>query len=158
MTEKIISGGQTGVDRAALDWALEKDVACGGWCPKGRIAEDGIIPEKYPLQETQTDQVEERTLKNLSSSDGTLVITLDQPTGGTAFTLESAYEMGKPFFLYYLGHPPRAGEIQKWIEQHQIRTLNIAGPRESEVPEIYMATLLLLDKLAENEIKFVSHA
>src|SRR5688572_16678238 len=93
---KIISGGQTGVDRAALDVALELGLPCGGWCPKGRKAEDGVIDPKYPLQETSTDDYPQRTEKNVQDSDATLILTRGKPDGGTALTRSLAREHKKP--------------------------------------------------------------
>jgi len=96
---KIISGGQTGVDRAALDFCLENDISCGGWCPKGRLAEDGCIAEKYLLIETETKDYAERTLLNVENSDGTLIIYKNEMDGGSELTLEFVKEKKKPHFL-----------------------------------------------------------
>src|SRR6266851_4977853 len=96
MFAKIISGGQTGVDRAALDVALELGIPCGGWCPKGRRAEDGRIPKRYPLVETPTPAYPVRTEWNVRDSDGTLVLARGQASGGTALTIEFATDYGKP--------------------------------------------------------------
>ncbi len=85
---KIISGGQTGVDRAALDVAIELELPCGGWCPRGRLAEDGTVPDRYPLQETRSAEYAERTERNVIDSDGTLIIATRPLTGGTALTVE----------------------------------------------------------------------
>ncbi|PSQ85488.1 MAG: molybdenum cofactor carrier, partial [Bacteroidetes bacterium QH_2_63_10] len=87
---KIISGGQTGVDRAALDAALAFNVPVGGWCPKGRRAEDGQIPDRYPLEETPSEAYEQRTAWNVRDSDGTLIITDGSLEGGTALTMTEA--------------------------------------------------------------------
>ena len=93
---KIVSGGQTGVDRAALDAAMAHDVPVGGWCPKGRRAEDGVIPERYPLKETPSDAYEQRTAWNVRDSDGTLLITDGALEGGTALTMQEAKRQGRP--------------------------------------------------------------
>src|SRR5262245_54833883 len=92
---KIISGGQSGVDRAALDVALELGIPCGGWCPKGRRAEDGPLPDRYPLDETQTSFYPERTRRNVRDSDGTLILADGAAKGGTALTIELAEQMQK---------------------------------------------------------------
>src|SRR5437870_10377236 len=96
MLTKIISGGQTGVDRAALDVALELGLPCGGWCPRGRRAEDGPIPERYPLQEMKSPAYPPRTARNVRDSDGTVILTRGQPDRGTALTIELAERYRKP--------------------------------------------------------------
>ncbi len=147
MRLKIISGGQTGVDRAALDVALELGLECGGWCPKGRLAEDGVIPERYPLMETTTVAYPQRTRQNVRDSDGTLVITRGEPTGGTALTIEMAEELGKPCLVLDLASRLRTGAARKWIEASKIRVLNVAGPRELEEAAIYDDAAAFLRKL-----------
>src|SRR5436190_21463654 len=94
---KIISGGQTGVDRGALDAALGFEVECGGRCPAGRLAEDGSIPEHYPVVELANAGYAERTARNVADSDGTLVISKGEPIGGTRETVDRCIEMGKPY-------------------------------------------------------------
>jgi len=96
---KVISGGQTGVDRGALDAALALQVECGGWCPAGRLAEDGTIPERYPVMELAYAGYAERTARNVADSDGTLVISKGEPIGGTRETVDRCIEMGKPYLL-----------------------------------------------------------
>jgi len=96
---KIISGGQTGVDRGALDAALAFEVECGGWCPAGRLAEDGIIPERYPVVELANARYAERTARNVADSDGTLVISKGEPFGGTRETIDGCVETGKPYLV-----------------------------------------------------------
>src|SRR6516225_6913367 len=93
---KIISGGQTGVDRAALDVALELGIPCGGWCPKGRRAEDGPIPQRYPLQETGSKEYPVRTAKNVRQADGTLILTRGPSDRGTALSVRLAGKHKKP--------------------------------------------------------------
>jgi hypothetical protein len=142
MLEKIVSGGQTGVDRAALEVALELGIPFGGWCPKGRLAEDGPIPSRYPLQETPSDIYAQRTEWNVRDSDGAVILTRGRPTEGTAFTIEMAAKWKKPFLVIDLGpdsspHQDLRGAALSWITQHNIRVLNIAGPRESKCPGIY---------------------
>ncbi|MBI2083724.1 MAG: putative molybdenum carrier protein [Deltaproteobacteria bacterium] len=131
---KIISGGQTGVDRAALDSALELGIPCGGWCPKGRIAEDGVIDEKYPLQETPLRDYSQRTEWNVRDSDGTLVLGFGKPSSGTLFTIETAKKLEKPFMILDLKSNKDDASFKLWLQNNGIRTLNIAGPRESLAP------------------------
>ena len=130
---RIVSGGQTGVDRAALDVALALGMPCGGWCPRGRRAEDGPIPEHYPLRETPTDEYPERTERNVSDSDGTLILTRGQPDRGTALTARLARRHKKPLYIVDLTEPAadEAQRVRTWLVQQRIETLNVAGPRES---------------------------
>jgi len=136
--EKIISGGQTGVDRAALDVAIELGMSCGGWCPKGRKAEDGPIDTRYPLQETTSASYSVRTEKNVKESDGTLVLTrLGQAGAGTALTMKFAQKHKKPYLVRDPFVRKDLATVRMWLEVNRIRVLNVAGPRESEVPGIY---------------------
>jgi predicted Rossmann fold nucleotide-binding protein DprA/Smf involved in DNA uptake len=132
LIEKIISGGQTGVDRAALDVALEMGIPCGGWCPKGRRAEDGRIPDHYPLQEASSKEYPVRTRLNVEDSDGTLVLSAGPPRGGTALTLKLARQLRKPFLLVDLAGDADPSALRPWIRKNHIRVLNVAGPREGE--------------------------
>ena len=134
---KLVSGGQTGVDRAALDVALALDLPCGGWCPAGRRAEDGPLPAVYPLTETPTAAYPERTEWNVRDSDGTLILTRGEPDGGTALTLKLARRLGKPVYCVDLRQPDLLEVVRAWIETHRIETLNVAGPRESSQPGVY---------------------
>ena len=148
MLKKIISGGQTGVDRAALDVAMRLGIAHGGWVPKGRLAEDGTVPAHYQLQENASDEYEARTEKNVLDSDGTLIISRGSPTGGTDYTRKMALKHGKQLLHIDLSlgqRPSDAGSlVASWIEMNRIETLNVAGPRESEAPGIYGQALALL--------------
>jgi len=135
--ERIVSGGQTGVDRAALDVALELGLACGGWCPKGRLAEDGCLDASYPLEETPSEEYAERTAWNVRDSDGTLVLNRERLTGGTALTVSLAAQFSKPCLVVELDHHPDATAVHEWMIEHQVRILNVAGPRESKSPGIY---------------------
>ena len=144
---KIVSGGQTGVDRAALDVALDLDVPCGGWCPKGRLAEDGPIPDRYPLKETTLPVYPQRTERNVRDSDGTLVLTIGRTKGGTALTLEMARRQKKPRLVINLHDHPEVKTVRKWILANQIQVLNVAGPRESENRGIYSKAVEFLRQL-----------
>ncbi len=144
---KIISGGQTGVDRAALDVAIELELPCGGWCPRGRLAEDGTVPDRYPLQETRSAEYAERTERNVIDSDGTLIIATRPLTGGTALTVELAHRRDKPCFIVDLQDTPDVGTIVTWLQHQQIETLNIAGPRESKHPGTYEEARYFLRRL-----------
>src|SRR6516225_6787777 len=112
MIAKIVSGGQTGVDRAALDFALESGVPCGGWCPATRKAEDGPISARYPLTETPTDDYAQRTEWNVRDSDATLVLTHGIPAGGTALTIACAKRDGKPCLVIDTSKPVNAADIR----------------------------------------------
>jgi len=144
MITQIVSGGQTGVDRAALDVALECGMACGGWCPKDRQAEDGPIPARYPLHETPEAGYAQRTEWNVRDSDGTLVLTQGQPTGGTAMTVAIAARLGKPCLILDRDTQPSVDQVKAWVAQHHIRVLNVAGPRESTIPGMYAWAVGLL--------------
>lgn len=136
MIDRVISGGQTGVDRAALDAALETGLDCGGWCPKGRRAEDGVVPMRYPLLESDSANYRRRTRLNVVDSDGTLILVTGSMSGGTALTRELATAEQKPFFVVDLDNPAPRREVGRWIRDNNIRTLNVAGPRESQRPGI----------------------
>jgi hypothetical protein len=133
---KIISGGQTGIDRAALDAALRARLDIGGWCPRGRRAEDGTIPDAYRLTETESAEYAQRTAWNTRDSDGTLIVTRGTPVAGTAFTIECAKKYGKPVCLVDLDTGVRPTDVLKWIRHNGIVVLNVAGPRESSSPGI----------------------
>lgn len=131
---KIVSGGQTGVDRAALDVALALQIRCGGWCPLGRLSEDGPIPPRYPLRETESHELDVRTGLNVMDSDATLILTVGSPTDGTGLTESYAKRHQKPLFIVDLETPPPFEEVRTWIDSHGVRVLNVAGPRESHRP------------------------
>jgi len=135
--QKIVSGGQTGVDRAALDVALDHDVSCGGWCPRGRLAEDGPIDDRYPLDEAPASEYAERTEWNARDSDGTLVLTIGQPEGGTAFTIHMAKKYRRPCLVIDLTDGGNVKSALEWLEENGIEALNVAGPRGSRDPEVY---------------------
>lgn len=133
---KVISGGQTGVDRAALDAALDLGLEAGGWVPKGRRSEDGMVPDRYPMKETGSRDYEQRTEWNVRDSDATLVLTTGKPEGGTASTIEIAHRLEKPVFVVDLLKPQNLASIQFWLDYEKAKVLNVAGPRESKVPGI----------------------
>jgi hypothetical protein len=157
---KIISGGQTGVDQGALEAALALNHPCGGWCPKGRLSEAGIIPAVFPVQEHPSLDYRDRTTANVRDSDGTLLFSFGEPSGGTAYTLEQAEALGRPFWLIDLqdavpdvisrdggvlvfrqapkGRPeqPDVQAIRNWGCRQAVSVLNVAGPRESNHPGI----------------------
>ena len=134
---KIISGGQTGVDRGALDAALETGIKCGGTCPAGRKAEDGVIPEIYPLTELASNVYSDRTRQNVSDSDATLIIHFGQLEGGTAFTRQCCISEAKPYLVIDATRQEQAvlvQQIMNFIKQNKIEVLNVAGPRARKVP------------------------
>lgn len=137
MIEVIISGGQTGVDRAALDTARKLDIPQAGWCPRGRRAEDGPIYAEYRLQETDSEEYKVRTERNVRDSDATLVLNLGRLEGGTAMTVKFAHQYGKPCRVVDMQHPDLPGAIHDWLDKHDVKRLNVAGPRESKRPGIY---------------------
>ena len=154
MVDKVISGGQTGVDRAAMDVAEHLGIEVGGWCPKGRLAEDGPIADHYPLDETPSDDYRERTRWNIRDSDGTLVLSTETYSPGTALTVTEARDRFKPLLIIHLDGEgsewEKARRTEEWIREKEIRLLNVAGPRESESPGIYdYAADFLSDVLGE---------
>ncbi len=160
--EKIVSGGQTGVDRAALDAALAAGFPCGGWAPKGRMAEDGVIPDRYPLDECSIAGNAERTRLNVRDSDITLILILTLARGepledlngeaggdGTRLTIEWADKLSKPHLVVDLDKTPDTDGIADWLQGERAKVLNVAGPRESTAPGIYeAASKFLKDVLA----------
>jgi hypothetical protein len=150
MFTKIVSGGQTGVDRAALDVALGLGLPCGGWCPKGRRAEDGPIAPHYPLTETASTAYPHRTRLNVRDSDGTFTLTLGQPDRGTALTIDLARRMKKPLLVVDLDAPADVAAVGAWIRNQRIEVLNVAGPRESTKPGIYAKAARFLRELVGN--------
>ena len=136
---KIISGGQTGVDRAALDFAIRRGLKHGGWCPRGRLAEEGVIPPVYQLRETDSPEYEERTERNVLDSDATLIVARQRElSGGTAFTKFCVERHDRPLLLLCErdGVEKRAAALSRFLEAHKVHTSNIAGPRESQAPGI----------------------
>jgi hypothetical protein len=150
---KIISGGQTGADRAALDWAIENGIEHGGWCPKGRMAEDGVIPARYNLTETDETEYWPRTQRNVLESDGTVIITLNPKlTGGSYETAECAKKAGKRHFhLSSALSFDVAAVLRGFVRMFGSAVLNVAGSRESEEPGVYEFTRATLKRAFPQE-------
>jgi hypothetical protein len=145
--EKIISGGQTGADRAALDFAIDHNIPYGGWLPKGRITEDGTLSYKYHLQEMPTEDYSKRTQMNVLDSEGTVIISNGFLTGGSAVTREFAIEHNRPWIhldMKELSLEEAAGKMISWLTEHEIRVVNVAGPRAGKDPAIYDTVWRLL--------------
>ncbi|HOF58861.1 MAG TPA: putative molybdenum carrier protein [Syntrophorhabdaceae bacterium] len=145
---KIISGAQTGVDRAAIDTAISLGLDYGGSVPQGRKAEDGPIDKKYDkLTELDTPNYKARTEKNVIDADATIILTIGRPTGGTAFTVACAKKHRKPYLIADLkdrSDRQIIESIRQWLSSNRFNTLNIAGPRESKSPGIYEMALNIL--------------
>lgn len=147
MIKKIISGGQTGADQAGLDFAIENNIPHGGWIPKGRLTENGILPEKYQLQEMTTKSYPKRTERNVLDSDGTLICTHGKLTGGSLLTKKKAIEHNKPYLHLDFNAVTAVDAIQQlfeWIQSNRIEVLNVAGSRASKDRKIYSAVKTLL--------------
>ncbi len=134
---RIVSGGQTGVDRGALDAALAHGCPCGGWTPAGRLAEDGPIPAAYPLRELPGGGYRARTRRNVRDSDATVVVAFGDPVGGTAATLDDCRRLGRPVLVIDAarsGVDAAVDRLVTFVARHAVRVLNVAGPRASEAP------------------------
>lgn len=146
---KVISGGQTGVDRAGLDWGEIHCLPIGGYCPDDCRAEDGTVPERYGLIPLESGGYRERTEANVVASDGTLVLNTGALSGGTQMTVSFAKKHGKPYLLVQLDEatcvPPE--ECLQWLRTYAIHCLNIAGPRASKTAGIYDLSRAYLEKL-----------
>lgn len=145
----VVSGGQTGVDRAALDWACNHHIPHGGWCPQGRRASDGTLSVKYQLRETESAGYRQRTKLNVQDSDATLILNVGELDGGTLQTQQFAERMGKSHLVLQLDQcapDELAGHITEWLIAGKFNTLNVAGPREEKRPGIYAQTLSVLDR------------
>ncbi len=142
---RIVSGGQTGVDRAALDVAIARGIPHGGWCPRGRRAEDGRIPDRYALREHASPEYAQRTEQNVVDSDGTLVLTIGSPRDGTALTVRLAERHARPHLVVDLDDPPPPATVAAWIAAHALGVLNVAGPRESTQPGIGRKAMAYLE-------------
>ena len=146
-----LSGGQTGVDRAALDWSIDSGLEHTGWCPSGRRAEDGVLPARYCLQETTSRRYDERTRANVVISDATLILNVGALGGGTKLTTDMCQRQGKPHLLIQLGARTVDDDVRlarNWLTANGVRALNVAGPRESKRPGIYRQAQAFLAALA----------
>lgn len=155
LVERIISGGQTGADRAALDWAIQHNVEHSGWCPKGRLAEDGTIDSKYNLRETSSSAYEERTELNVRDSDATAIFTISpQLIGGSLWTLSCAKKYQKPW-IHLVGlrdSSQSSAQLLAFLQKHNVRLLNVAGSRRSEESEVGNFVANTLFKVHQNLI------
>ena len=149
----IISGGQTGADRGGLDAAERLRIPRSGWCPKGRRAEDGVIPPDYPLKETTSASYADRTERNVRWADGTVVFTFGTPTGGSALTLRVAERHRKPHLHLDLGalQPEEAvARLRDWLAAEEVRVLNVAGSREGNAAGIRKIVDRIVTEAFEN--------
>ncbi len=152
----IVSGGQTGADRAALDWAIAHGMPHGGWCPRGRRAEDGPLAPSYVLTETVSKGCRARTVRNVRDSDATLIVNLGALDGGSLETLRIAERCHKPVRVVQLDWLPERrvlAELRAWLVECSVRVLNVAGPRASKRAGIYSATREFLDLLFDQNAK-----
>jgi dTDP-4-dehydrorhamnose reductase len=144
---RLVSGGQTGVDRATLEVARARGLPCGGWCPAGRWAEDGPIDSRYPLRETSSADPSQRTAWNVRDADATLVLFRERIAGGTADTVDEARRLGRPHLAVDLDSGADGAAVREWLRAVAPDTLNVAGPRESEAPGIHAEALAFLHEL-----------
>ena len=152
---RIVSGGQTGVDRGALDAAILLGIAHGGWCPAGRLAEDGPIADVYHLTETPSPDYAVRTEQNVVDSDATLILCRGELTGGTQLTYQFARQHDKPVLSLDLGSEPDLADVAAWLAEHNVTVLNIAGPRESTCPGIGAAAEEFVQQLFSPDLTAV---
>jgi predicted Rossmann fold nucleotide-binding protein DprA/Smf involved in DNA uptake len=145
--KKIVSGGQTGVDRAALDVALELGIPCGGWCPAGRRAEDGAIPARYPLQEAPSRDYGQRTEWNVRDSTATLILARRPLSGGTARTERLARRYGRRCLVVDPQKSWSLAKAQRWLAANPAAVLNVAGPRDDPTDTIYSGARAFLTAL-----------
>lgn len=145
---KIISGGQTGVDRAALDAAIKHGIECSGWCPAGRLDEFGRIPDRYPLKELEQGSFADRTLRNVKDSDATVIIYFERLRGGTAQTVQFCLEQKRPHLVIDAATISAQDAVKSMValvREKNIKTLNVAGPRQSEWPGGYEYAFNVMD-------------
>ena len=155
--ERIVSGGQTGVDQGALDAAIARSIPHGGWCPRGRRSEAGTIPPRYQLKESPRPEYADRTRRNVEDSDATLILHRGPLQGGTRLTFDIAKERGKPCYRIDLAcESIPLQPLRAWLCEHNVRVLNVAGPRESSVPGIARRTQELLAALFDGAPVFIN--
>lgn len=150
----VISGGQTGADRAALDFAIAHGIPHGGWCPRGRLAEDGPLDTRYRMRETESEGYRQRTKRNVADSDATLIFNIGELADGSLATLHFAESAGKPVLVVALDAEDSATQLEgvrEWLSANGIAVLNIAGPRESKRPGTYRRTLEFLGRLVPQD-------
>ncbi len=140
MPMTIVSGGQTGVDRAALEVAIAIGIGHGGWCPAGRIAEDGSVPSRYELRETDSAEYPVRTEQNVIDSDATLILHDGAVKGGTRLTINICRRLGKPHLAMQI-EDKNLNAVRRWLRKNQPLVLNVAGPRESTSPGIFFRSM-----------------
>jgi len=148
VVRRILSGGQTGADRAALDFAIQHRIPHGGWVPRGRLAEDGPLARRYRVKETKSAQYPERTEQNVIHSDGTVIISHGSLTGGSANTRAMAIKHDRPWLhldMNRLTVREATQMLRSWMVENKIEVLNVAGPRKSSDPLIYATTFELLE-------------
>lgn len=160
--KEIVSGGQTGVDRAALDAAITFKIPHGGWCPYERKAEDGVISTRYNLKEAPLSVIAEqadpdaiykkRTELNAKDSDGTLVLVKGSPVGGTLYTIEMLEKYKKPYFIFNLSNLSKIDDIVSWIVKNNIHKLNVAGPRASQTAGIYEIAYGVISEVINHQL------
>jgi len=144
----IVSGGQTGVDRAALDVAIAIGIGHGGWCPAGRLSEDGTVPSRYEVVETESSEYPVRTEQNVIDSDATLILYEGRLKGGTLLTRRICVRLGKPHLVVRIDHDQPA-DARRWLARQRPETLNVAGPRESTSPGIFHRSMDFLLKILD---------
>ncbi len=145
----IVSGGQTGVDRAALDVAIALGIGHGGWCPAGRLSEDGTVPSRYELRETDSSDYPVRTEQNVIDSDATLILYESRLKGGTLLTRRICQRLGRPYIVVRIDRDEPA-VARHWLAQQRPKTLNVAGPRESTAPGVFFRAMDFLLKAFES--------
>jgi hypothetical protein len=150
MIRKIVSGGQTGVDQAALDAAIKLGIPHGGWVPKGRKTENGPLPKKYNMQEMPNSNYSDRTEQNVLDSEGTLIISRGRLTDGSEYTRKMAMKHNRPWLHIDLSKKPKfhaSTIVISWIDENRVEVLNVAGPRASKDPELYLDALNIIESV-----------